>query len=81
MFSPVRCVSGKRAYEKQEDAEDALIRSRINSGEHGAKNIYLCDDCGHWHLTSKGPLSDLIDKYAREIQRARTGEFWKDRFR
>ena len=77
MFSPIKCVSGKRAYEKEEDAEEALVQSRINSGDHGPRNIYLCNDCSHWHLTSKGIDHPVLAKRAKAIEIARTAAAMK----
>ena len=81
MFSPIKCVTGKRAYESQEAAEEALIQSRIQMGDQGAHNIYLCQDCVHWHLTSRGDLHPVIEKRQKEIELKRTANQWERRYR
>ena len=54
------CPTGKYQYLSEGLAEDALIdqhvRKRFAPGQ-GPVNVYECDICGHWHLTSKGELN------------------------
>lgn len=71
MFLSNHCITKKRSYQNKEDAENALVYSRISSGSSGARNIYLCDDCGYWHLTSRGELSEVVKSRQREIDLAR----------
>ena len=79
MFSAIKCVTGKRAYEKEEDAEEALVQNRITNGDAGARNIYLCNDCLHWHLTSKGVDHPVLARRSREIEIARTAQSYNRR--
>lgn len=57
------CVSTKKMYPSQEIAEDALIEARtqfeyaINKGPIG---VYLCEDCGNYHLTSQGKMNERL---------------------
>lgn len=47
-------------YLSQALAEDALleiwIRNHYKAGQ-GPVNVYVCDDCGNFHFTSKGEMS------------------------
>lgn len=71
-----KCSSGKVIYLSQALAEEALldawIRNHYAKGQ-GPVNVYRCDDCGDFHLTSKGVMSErlkmAIDK--GEIERSR----------
>ena len=50
-------------YPSQEIAEEALIEARtqfdykLNQGPIG---VYQCEDCGYYHLTSQGKMSDKL---------------------
>lgn len=56
-------------YITQDLAEDALIEARTayeyptGSGPIG---VYQCDDCGHYHLTSKGDMNARLRRYIDE---------------
>ncbi|MEM6643433.1 MAG: hypothetical protein AAF616_10670 [Bacteroidota bacterium] len=59
-----KCVSGKRCYETEMLAVEALIQHHIVNdykGITGPINIYQCLDCGMWHFTSKGEKHALFD--------------------
>jgi hypothetical protein len=60
-----KCPSGKVMYFSRALAEDALleawIRNHYKSGQ-GPVNIYTCDDCGNFHFTSKGEMSEQLKK-------------------
>jgi len=78
------CVSGKRVFYTKEEAEQALIENRIHNNHSmhtGPKNVYQCNDCGNYHFTSQGELSQVIidnETYIKSQQRARP---WEDKFR
>ena len=57
------CPSGKRIYVSQTLAEDALIDAWIRSAHkpgNGPVNVYLCEDCGNFHFTSKGNMNTRL---------------------
>ena len=64
------CSSKKQEYENIEAAEVALIDARIRFVGNTAVNVYECEICGLWHLTSKGEvnsrLQEMIDSGALE---------------
>ena len=56
----------KKKYPTQEIAEDALIEARTaydypNGG--GPVGVYLCDECGQYHLTSQGAINPKLAEY------------------
>ena len=59
------CITGKMQYLSHGLAEDALIdqhvRKRFVQGQ-GPVNVYECEFCGHWHLTSKGEMNERLQE-------------------
>lgn len=54
------CITGKKMYGSQELAEDALIEAWVQYSYRngsGPVAVYLCEDCKHYHLTSKGNIN------------------------
>ncbi len=57
------CATSKKMYSSHEIAEDALIEARtqfdykVNQGPIG---VYLCEDCGYYHLTSQGKMNERL---------------------
>lgn len=61
-----KCISHKKTYPTREAAEDALIDARTNfeyAPGQGPVGVYPCEDCGNFHLTSKGPINDKLAKH------------------
>ena len=57
------CITGKKMYPSQEIAEDALIEARTQfeyKANQGPIGVYLCEDCGCYHLTSQGKINDRL---------------------
>jgi hypothetical protein len=55
-----RCASGKRIFESESLAEDALIElwsKNEYSPSSAPQDVYRCEDCGNFHLTSRGPMN------------------------
>jgi hypothetical protein len=80
------CISRKKMYPTQAIAEDALIRLWILNDytpSNGPVNVYRCDDCGHYHLTSQGPLNKRLgDEWnSGRIRREREAQRWVDRLK
>ncbi len=61
----IKCISHKKVFATQEIAEEALIDARSNF-EYGTRTgpvaVYRCDDCGYFHLTSKGPVNQKLQE-------------------
>lgn len=79
----MKCSTGKNQYSTQYLAEMALIEIHIHRNfppEQGPQNVYQCEFCGSWHLTSKSPkrnerLQEMIDSgELRLMQQAREWE-------
>jgi hypothetical protein len=80
------CVSGKRMYTTREVAEDVLIetRTRFEYGpDSGPVAVYQCEDCGHFHLTSKGPMNEKLTQALADgkIQRQKEADRWLAKLR
>jgi hypothetical protein len=59
----IKCLSHKKVYLTVEIAEEALIgaRTRFEYGnQSGPVGVYQCEDCGYYHLTSKGPINPRL---------------------
>ena len=68
-------------YLTKEIAEDALIEARTNfeyASGSGPVSVYQCEDCGYYHLTSKGPVNEKLAKFLAEgkIDRQKEANRW-----
>jgi hypothetical protein len=82
----IKCSSGKKVYASQELAEEALLEAwtRYNlKPENGPVAVYKCDDCGYFHLTSKGPMSSTLAQHLADgkIQRQQEANYWQERLK
>ena len=61
-----KCVSGKKLFVSQRLAEDVLIdlwtKNEYKSGQAPIA-VYKCEDCGHYHLTSRSPMNDRLTAF------------------
>ena len=73
----------KRSYIHESLAVDALINARINFAGNTAVNVYQCDSCGAWHLTSKGDFHVKLAGYldSGSIKKMQESEAWERKFR
>jgi len=81
-----KCNSGKRIFQTQEDAVAALLaaRTKFDYREgNGPVSVYRCDECGFFHLTSKGPMNDTLKKSLSDgsIDRKREADDWEGRLK
>jgi len=73
-------------YASKELAEDVLIetwtRFDFNTNS-GPVSVYQCEDCGQFHLTSRGPMNEKLSKAITEgtIHRLKEANRWADKFR
>jgi hypothetical protein len=79
------CVTGKRQYNTQAQAEEGLITARsrfVFRDDSGPINVYQCDDCGAWHLTSKGAKSPVLEdpEIQKNISQQHEAEYWSRKF-
>jgi len=80
------CVTGKKMYPTREIAEDVLIEARTQydyAESSGPIAVYLCEDCGQFHLTSKGVMNAKLAQYLAEgkIQRQKEANRWMEKFK
>lgn len=78
------CPSGKRGFLSEAVAEEALLETRRRHGDdrQGPVGFYRCDDCGQYHLTSKGTMNARLAQYIREgkLKLNQEAERWKSKF-
>lgn len=82
----IKCISHKKGYPSLEIAEDALIEARTNFeyGAHpGPVAVYQCDDCGYYHLTSKGTVNKRLAQYIAEgkLKQQKEANRWLDKLK
>jgi hypothetical protein len=80
------CITGKKRYPSEQIAEDALIEARTQfdyPANNGPIAVYRCEDCGDYHLTSKGKMNERLAKSLAEgaIQKQKEANFWLNKFR
>jgi hypothetical protein len=81
-----KCPSGKVIYFSQTLAEDALleawIRNHYTKGQ-GPVNVYQCEDCGNFHLTSKGEMNHQLKQSIDngQIERSRRAYYLENKLR
>ncbi|HTJ48292.1 MAG TPA: hypothetical protein VL443_02480 [Cyclobacteriaceae bacterium] len=82
----ITCSTKKKVYLSPEIAEDVLIetwtRYDFNDGS-GPIAIYRCDDCGYYHLTSKGVMNEKLARYIKEgkIKKQKEANDWLNKIK
>jgi hypothetical protein len=81
-----RCKSGKHIYVTQTIAEDVLIdlwSKHDYSQTQGPCAVYLCDECGYYHLTSQGKMNGrlAVEIANGNIRRSREANRWLSRLK
>jgi hypothetical protein len=76
------CPSRKKIFFTAEIAEDALIDARARydyAGGEGPINVYQCEDCGYFHLTSKGTINPRLAQSQRDgkLDLKKAGDQWE----
>ncbi|MBM3178475.1 MAG: hypothetical protein FJZ78_10770 [Bacteroidetes bacterium] len=75
------CPSGKKLFESESLALEALYdvwsRTEFQKGE-GPISVYTCEDCGHFHFTSKGTFHPKLEEFLKEnnLRISREAERW-----
>lgn len=80
------CVSGKKMYATREIAEDVLIEThtRFDYGPAGGPiAVYQCEDCGQFHLTSRGPMNEKLAVALSDgkIKRQKEADQWLNKLK
>jgi hypothetical protein len=73
-------------YPTEAIAEEALISAWVSydySHGNGPIGIYICEDCGFYHLTSKGPVSKKLEEYiaSGKIRREKDVNAWMEKIK
>ena len=81
-----KCVTNKKIYPTREIAEEALIGAHIRfnyASQDGPIAVYQCEDCGRYHLTSRGPMNaKLAEQLASgKIKLQKEADQWSDKFK
>lgn len=76
----------KRSYPSKEVAEDVLIETRTAydyAPGSGPIAVYQCEECGNYHLTSRGPMNEKLAKVIADgrIQRQKEANRWMEKLR
>ncbi len=80
------CSTQKRGYTSLELAEEALIGAHVafNFSNHaGPVGVYICDECGQFHLTSQGEMNSRLKKTIEsgELKKLKEASHWEGKFR
>ncbi len=82
----MKCISGKRAFLSEPLATDALFEAHIQFNYRagtGPVAFYKCEDCGQYHLTSKGTMNaQLAEALANgTIKKLKAAAEWDEKFK
>ncbi len=85
-FSQMKCVTGKNAHESEKLALDSLIQNHIRHNHRkgsGPINVYQCHECGQWHFTSKGSVTEVLKdpEVIKSMQKERKLGEWENEWR
>jgi hypothetical protein len=81
-----KCPSGKTVYHTETLAEEGLIELWTKNDyppNRGPMNVYRCDDCGFFHLTSREPMNPKLAQYLSSDKGRinREASKWLDKFK
>jgi hypothetical protein len=81
-----KCSTGKRLYATEQLAEDSLIAAHVHFEYKlggGPKAVYKCDECGSYHLTSRGTMNARLSQLLADgtIQKQKEAGKWNDKFK
>lgn len=80
------CPTGKRGYLSYELAEEALIGAHVAYNYvkgSGPVGVYQCDDCGQYHLTSKGTINKRLDQMLKDgtLKKNKEANWWEQKWK
>jgi hypothetical protein len=80
------CVTGKKSYPSQQIAEEALIEAQAHfdyGRASGPIAVYRCEDCGEYHLTSKGTMNEKLVSYIKDgtLNKLKEANRWTTKFK
>jgi hypothetical protein len=73
-------------YPTESIAEEALISAWITyqyTHGNGPVGVYICEECGSFHLTSQGPINKKLEQAiaSGKIQKSKEINAWLDKMR
>jgi hypothetical protein len=73
----------KKTYITENLAVDALLEVRIRFVQNTSVAVYQCEDCGSWHLTSRGNMNPRLAEALEtgEIKKQSQAYFWEKKLR
>lgn len=82
----IKCVTQKKVYLTQVLAEEALLGAHIRfeyAAGRGPVAVYRCDDCGYFHLTSRGPMNPSLAQHVKSgtIDRQKQADAWEKKLK
>ena len=82
----MKCASNKKVYPTKEIAEDALLEVYMQfeyPRGNGPIGVYQCEDCGYYHLTSKGVMNERLSQLlsSGKINRQHQANQWLDKIK
>jgi hypothetical protein len=80
------CPTRKKMYSAEAIAEEALISAWVTyqyAPGDGPIGVYLCEDCGAYHLTSKGIANSKLQEAiaSGKIERSKEINTWLNKIR
>ena len=74
---------GKRSYISENLALEALVGAKIAYPNSNVKTVYKCNDCGDWHITSKGNLHPKIAnlKDSKKMDKLVEAAYWEHKLK
>lgn len=80
------CSSGKRSYNNDTIAVEALIEAHVQfdyGKRSGPVAVYQCDECGQFHLTSRGSMNPKLEQYLRDgtMEKLRNASRWSAKWK
>ncbi|MEJ7645870.1 MAG: hypothetical protein WKF87_14845 [Chryseolinea sp.] len=64
-----KCATHKKSFLTHDQAVDALVDARVRfeySKGNGPVSVYKCEDCGAYHLTSKGLVNETLQQRMKD---------------
>jgi hypothetical protein len=77
----IKCSTHKKVFVSHELAEEALIQTHIQFDYPkggGPIAVYPCEDCGYFHLTSKGNMNERLSQEIKngKIHQQKEASHW-----
>ncbi len=81
-----KCCSHKKVFASAEIAEDVLIElwsKNEYADSHSPIAIYKCEDCRHYHFTSRGPMNAKLAEFlaSGKLKRMKEANRWMDKLK